>query len=159
MRVLWPSVALDDRDEGHSNRLLVLPVVERSDCLEAKMNQPELIDLAKQCYISAADCFELTQRPRVEMALEVLYDMELCDVLPENLSPEELEFLRKVYRGYWKAFGCAPVKEFQALPAFYDQVSLPGQSLQASGGERGGPPVGSPSLALIIALTLQLMGA
>ncbi len=154
MRVLWPSVALDDRDEGHSNRLLVLPVVERSRRLEAQMNQPELIDLAKQCYISAADCFELTQRPRVEMALEVLYDMELCDVLPENLSPEELEFLRKVYRGYWKAFGCAPVKEFQALP-----VSLPGQSLQASGRERGGPPVGSPSLTLIIALTLQLMGA
>ena len=118
------------------------------------MNRPELIDLAKKCYESAADVFDLTQRPRVEMALEVLYDMEDCDVLPENLSQEELEFLRKIYRGYWKAFGCAPVKEFLELP-----VSLPGHSLQASGGERGGPPVGSPSLTLIVALTLQLMGA
>ena len=78
------------------------------------MNQPELISLARHCYFSAADCFELTQRPRVEMALEVLYDMEVCDVLPENLSSEELEFMRKIYRGYWKAFGSTP-RAFSAV--------------------------------------------
>ena len=82
------------------------------------MNQSELITLAKTCYLSAADCFELTQRPRIEIALEVLYDMELSDVLPEDLDPADLAFVRKVYRGFWKAFGSAPSASaaFPAVP-------------------------------------------
>ena len=69
------------------------------------MTQPELIDLAKHCHASAADCFDLKQRPPVEHAIEVLYDMELTEVQPKDLTLTELEFIQRIYRGLWKD-GC-----------------------------------------------------
>lgn len=67
------------------------------------MTQPEMIQLAKHCHASAADVFDLKQRPPVEDAIEVLYDMELTEVQPKDLSLTELDFIRRIYRGLWKS--------------------------------------------------------